>query len=169
MGPRRLTLLRHGEAQNIDTCAEDFDRVLTRRGVAEATEMADRLVHRGLQPDLILCSPAERAWATAQIVATACELEEKQVQCARELYLAPPEITWRIVTACAADFQHVLVCGHNPGLSEVASRLGPTPANRELTTAGLATALWQAADWSALRPELASLCDVDDPNQPEDS
>ncbi len=32
MGARRLTLLRHGKAQSIDACAEDFERTLTHRG-----------------------------------------------------------------------------------------------------------------------------------------
>ena len=97
MGTRRLTLLRHGKAQSIDSCAEDFERALTRRGCIEVQEMATRMVYRDLIPDLILVSPAERAWATAEIVAEACELDTKQVQCARELYLATPETTWRLL------------------------------------------------------------------------
>ena len=75
MGTRRLTLLRHGQAQAIDACTEDFERALTRRGNIEAQEMATRIVHRNLIPDLILVSPAERAWATAEIIANACELD----------------------------------------------------------------------------------------------
>ena len=39
MGTRRLTLLRHGKAQSIDSCAEDFERALTRRGTIEGTEI----------------------------------------------------------------------------------------------------------------------------------
>ena len=88
MGTRRLTLLRHGEAQAPEAYAEDFERPLTRRGGIEAREMGTRLVHRGLIPDLILVSPAERAWSTAEIVAAVCEMDPKQVQCARELYLS---------------------------------------------------------------------------------
>ena len=41
---------------------------------------------------------------------------------------------------------HILICGHNPGLSEVASRLGPKPQRRTLPTAGLATAVWHHAE-----------------------
>ncbi len=120
MGTRRLTLLRHGKAQSIDACAEDFERALTRRGSIEAREMAARIVYRGLIPDLILVSPAERAWATAEIVAAA-------------------------------------------GLSQIASRLGPKPQPRELATAGIASAVWNAAAWESLQPESAISCDLDDP------
>jgi phosphohistidine phosphatase len=163
VGTRRLTLLRHGKAQSIDSCAEDFERALTRRGSIEAREMAARIVYRGLMPDLILVSPAERAWATAEIVAAACELDAKQVQCARELYLATPEATWRLITRRDPALRHIMICGHNPGLSQIASRLGPKPQLRELATAGIASAVWNAADWESLEPESAISCDLDDP------
>jgi phosphohistidine phosphatase len=168
VGTRRLTLLRHGKAQSIDSCAEDFERALTRRGGIEAQEMATRIVYRDLIPDLILVSPAERAWATAEIIANACELDAKQVQCARELYLATPETTWRLITRCDAALRHVMICGHNPGLSQIASRLGPKPQLRELPTAGIASAVWHNAHWETLQPESAISCDLDDPESMAD-
>jgi phosphohistidine phosphatase len=163
VGTRRLTLLRHGKAQSIDSCPEDFERVLTHRGSIEAREMASRIVYRDLVPDLILVSPAERAWATAEIIAEACELDPKQVQCARELYLATPETTWRLLAKRDASLGHIMICGHNPGLSQIASRFGPKPQRRELATAGIATALWKEAQWSTLQPESADSCEIDDP------
>ena len=168
MGTRRLTLLRHGRAQSIDSCAEDFERTLTRRGVIEAEEMASRLVHRNMTPDLILVSPAERAWGTAALVAAACELDGKQVRCARELYLATPETLWRLVQGIEASVKHLLICGHNPGLSQIASRLGPKPQPRDLPTAGLATAVWSAAAWAGLEPETAGATELDDPESMAD-
>ena len=168
MGTRRLTLLRHGKAQSIDSCAEDFERALTRRGGIEAQEMSARIVYRDLVPDLILVSPAERAWATAEIIAEACELDTKQVQCARELYLATPETTWRLLRRCDAALRHIMICGHNPGLSQIASRFGPKPQARELPTAGIASAVWLNAQWQTLEPESAHSCDLDDPESMAD-
>jgi phosphohistidine phosphatase len=160
---RRLTLLRHGQAQAIDSCPEDFERALTKRGIIEAQEIAARILERDLIPDLILVSPADRAWGTAEIIAHACELDDGQLLGARELYLATPETTWRILTLHAGSLDHVMICGHNPGLSQIASRFGPHPQSRDLPTAGLATALWHTADWATLQPETAVRCDFDDP------
>jgi len=168
VGTRRLTLLRHGQAQTIDACTEDFERALTRRGTIEAQEMASRLVHRNLVPDLILVSPAERAWSTAEILASACELDSKHLQCARELYLATPEATWRLLARRDSALRHILICGHNPGLSQLASRLGPQPERRNLATGGLVTAVWQNAQWDTLQPETASTCELDDPENMAD-
>jgi phosphohistidine phosphatase len=168
VGTRRLTLLRHGKAQSIDACAEDFERTLTRRGCIEAREMAMRIVYRDLIPDLILVSPAERAWATAEIIAEACELDAKQMQCARELYLGTPEATWRLLARRDDRLRHIMICGHNPGLSQIASRLGPKPCLRELPTAGIASAVWHNARWETLQPESAVSCELDDPECMED-
>jgi phosphohistidine phosphatase len=160
--------LRHGKAQPIDACAEDFERALTRRGGIEAREMAMRIVYRDLIPDLILVSPAERAWATAEIVAEACELDARQVQCARELYLGEAEATWRLLARRDDRLGHIMICGHNPGLSQIASRLGPKPQPRELPTGGIASAVWHNALWGTLQPESAVSCDLDDPESMAD-
>ena len=168
MGSRRLTLLRHGKAEAADAYPEDYERPLTHRGCIEAQEIASRLVKRNLIPDLILVSPAERAWATAEIVAAACDLDDKQVQCARELYLATPERTWQLLARRPASLNHILICGHNPGLSLVASRFGPKPQPRELPTAGIATAVWSHGEWATLQPETAESCETNDPEEADE-
>jgi phosphohistidine phosphatase len=169
VGTRRLTLLRHGKAEPADAYPEDYERPLTHRGVIEAQEMANRLVKRNLVPDLILVSPAERAWATAEIIADTCELDAKQVQCARELYLATPERTWQVLAHRAASLSHIMICGHNPGLSQLASRLGPKPQQRELSTAGIVTVVWHHAEWATVQPESADSCEMDDPEDMDES
>ena len=169
MGTRRVTLLRHGRAEPADAYPEDYERPLTHRGAIEAQEMAARLVKRDLVPDLILVSPAERAWATAEIIAATCELDDKQVQCARELYLATPERTWKLLANCAPALEHIMICGHNPGLSAVASRFGPKPQRRDLSTAGIATAVWHHAEWATLQPESADSCEMDDPEDMDET
>ncbi len=130
--------------------------------------MATRLVKRNLVPDLILVSPAERAWATAEIIAATCELDAKQMQCARELYLATPERTWQLLAHRAASLNHIMICGHNPGLSLIASRFGPKPQRRELQTAGIATAVWLHGEWATLQPEMADSCEMDDPEDADE-
>jgi phosphohistidine phosphatase len=164
VGTRRLTLLRHGKAEPVDAYPEDYERPLTHRGSIDAEKIAQHLVSNDLIPDLILVSPAERAWATAEIVAATCELDAKQLQCARELYLGTPERTWRLLAHRPASLHHILICGHNPGLSELASRFGPKPKHRELSTAAIASAVWLHAEWAGIQPESADECELQDPD-----
>ncbi|HMD74016.1 MAG TPA: histidine phosphatase family protein [Steroidobacteraceae bacterium] len=158
MGSRRLILLRHGQAQPEDAKTSDFERVLTPRGAHEAAEAGRHLVSAGWKPDLIIVSPAARTLATAVIVAEHCGIDGTLIEAARGLYQASEQAIWRIICACAAapGAAHVgclLVCGHNPGLSQLASRLGPRPERRGMPTAGIATALWTHGDWPDLQPE----------------
>lgn len=160
---RRVTLLRHGQAQPFEAPAQDFSRALTRHGLAQAKAMGELLERSGLMPDLIITSPAVRTLSTAQIVAGACALGERRIHRAADLYQATPDTIWSLITACESTLRHVLVCGHNPGLSRLASRLGPDPRRRELPTAGLATAVWSDAEWGSLRPVEADSCDCMEP------
>ena len=50
MGTRRLTLLRHGKAQSIDACAEDFERALTRRGYGRGRTRGPSTHHQDVEP-----------------------------------------------------------------------------------------------------------------------
>jgi phosphohistidine phosphatase len=62
---KRLTLMRHGDAQWKDPEVADFARPLNRRGNNEAEAIARRLSELQLIPDLIITSPARRAAQTA--------------------------------------------------------------------------------------------------------
>jgi phosphohistidine phosphatase SixA len=95
-------------------------------------------------------------------------MDTKQVQCARELYLADPEVLWEVLRRRNWPGGHVLICGHNPGLSQIATRLGPKRKLRDLPTGGLATAQWHGAAWTTLEPETAISCELDDPESMAD-
>ncbi len=165
MGPhRRLTLLRHGKAHPaVD--GEDPIRTLTKRGVRQAEEMGRRLRERGWIPDLVVASPAVRTWATAEIVARACGLGARSLRRAEALYGAAPATIWKIATASDPEARHVLICGHNPGLSELASRFGPRPEARRLGTGALASAVWDRGGWDEIDPEDAVRCDSEQPEE----
>jgi phosphohistidine phosphatase SixA len=75
---------------------------------------------------------------------------------------------WRLLTKWDPSLRHVMICGHNPGLSQVASRFGPKPQRRDLPPAGLATAVWTNAEWHSMQPETAASCDLDDPESMAD-
>ena len=131
--------------------------------------MARRLVQREWIPDLLLVSPAERTWTTAQIIAKLCEIEEQQLHCARELYLATAESIWQLVSRQSVSVRHIMICGHNPGLSALASMFGHPPRKRELPTGGLVMAEWPDTAWNALSPRSALTCELDDPENPAES
>jgi len=126
---RRVTLLRHGHA--VDHCPSgDFDRALDDRGQAEIEHAALELLAVTTLPTLILASPArrtrdsaavlQRVWttqATAEGVAVGGTPVELRFE--PRLYLASVETLQDIIALNAAQQTHLLLVGHNPGLSDL--------------------------------------------------
>ena len=55
----------------------------------------------------------------------------------RSLYLGSPETIWHELAPLAAQFNTILVVGHNPGISMLAHRLGGSPCERDMKTCEL--------------------------------
>jgi phosphohistidine phosphatase len=161
---RRLILMRHAQAHPQEPPQTDFARPLTERGRRDAHGMGRLLVQRGWVPEAIVASPAERTAVTARIVATCCGLGAGAVSFPPELYHAGAEDYWRMLESQDAALRCVLICGHNPGLSGLASLLGNPAKRRELPTAGLVTGVWRAGAWGGLEPGTAADCEAAGPD-----
>lgn len=147
MGTRTLVILRHAKAANPDGLP-DVERPLTDRGHADAAVAGAWLVHSGLMPDLVLCSPARRTRQTWHGVAVALP-SQPAVRFEDPIYAAPVRTLLATVRAADDTAATVLLIGHNPGLSELSALLDPERADTEgLRTAGIAVhslvGLWTA-------------------------
>lgn len=120
---RQLTLLRHAKSSWDDAGVKDRDRPLNERGERDAPRMGRRLRTRGARPTLILTSPAVRARRTAQIIAREIGYPQEFLQREEDLYLASPDEIIAVIARQDSSFRDLIVCGHNPGLTELANRL----------------------------------------------
>ena len=137
MTTRTLVILRHAKAANPEG-VPDADRPLTDRGHADAAAAGAWLLHSGLVPDLVLCSPARRTRQTWHGVALALPTAP-QVRYEEPIYGAPVRTLLATVRAAAEEATTVLLIGHNPGLSELCALFDPQHADTEgLRTAGIA-------------------------------
>jgi phosphohistidine phosphatase len=160
MGTRRLILMRHGQAHPEQPNQGDFARTLTERGRRDAESMGRLLARRGWSPEGIVASPAERTAATARIIATACGFDMPRIAWAPELYLADATQYWETLETQDPALGCVLICGHNPALSRLASLLGKPARPRDLPPAGFVTGVWQAAGWQGLEAAHAVECEA---------
>jgi phosphohistidine phosphatase len=149
-GLKRLTLVRHGKSDWSLPGQQDWDRVLNKRGQQDAPEMARRLRSRKLKPDLILASPAVRALSTASIMARELKVSPEQIAADERLYLADPEQIRTVVRELGGDVKHVMVFGHNPGITECANRLSAGEQIDNMPTCAVFTACFAVEDWSTL-------------------
>jgi phosphohistidine phosphatase len=111
-----LVLFRHAKAVRPDLARDDFDRVLTPAGLAQAEIQALRLFEAGFTPDVALVSTAARAAQTWE--AASRYFPSAKVQLTYDLYLAPPTIY--LDHAKASQAGRVLLIAHDPGLHELA-------------------------------------------------
>ena len=148
---KRLTLLRHATADTKDARVADFDRPLNRKGISESTAMAKRLLERELIPEFVLTSPAVRAQQTTEIFVRELEIPLRKIRKDERLYLAHADDILEAIRATGPRIAHLMVVGHNPGLTELARRL--TPADlEELPTASICTMQFDASAWVDIAP-----------------
>jgi len=122
---KRLTLMRHADAQWKDPEVDDFARPLNRRGHSEAESMARRLTELKLVPDLIVTSSARRAAQTAEILADELSLLPRTIRYEEPLYLGGVQEILKLARTIGPRVSHLMIIGHNPGISEVANLLAP--------------------------------------------
>jgi phosphohistidine phosphatase len=143
----RLTLMRHANAQWNDSEISDFERPLNCRGHSEAEAMARRMSELGLCPALLFVSTARRALQTAETVAQEVGVPARYICREESLYLAPAEEILRLVRATGPRIPHVMVVGHNPGISEAANLLAPNREIGHLNTAAMCSFTFDAHSW----------------------
>ena len=146
----RLTLVRHAKSDLGLPGQQDWDRVLNRRGQQDAPEMARRLRARKLKPDLILSSPAVRALSTASIMARELKVPVERIAQDERLYLAGPAQIIEVVRELGGDVAHVMVFGHNPGITDCANQLSAGEKIDNMPTSAVFTARFALMDWSQL-------------------
>ena len=145
---KRLTLMRHADARWKDV--SDLERPLNRRGSSAAEAMARRLLDLELVPDLVLVSPARRTHQTAEIVARELSLPARRVVREEALYLASAADLLKVVQAAGPRIAHLMVVGHNPGVSELMQLLAPESGNAGLATAAICSIGFDSRDWTGI-------------------
>ncbi|MGF1646223.1 MAG: histidine phosphatase family protein [Kineosporiaceae bacterium] len=168
---RTLLLYRHADASRPPATA-DVDRDLSDRGERQARAAGRWLLAEGLLPDLVVVSPSvrtTRTWAlTGEVVAREGNVPGRQTGVAPAVVVEPAvyaggvEELSEIVHDLPPDVATALICGHEPGLSEVLCHLageGSAPGELDrLAARGMrkgSVAVLVADDlahWRAARP-----------------
>jgi phosphohistidine phosphatase len=149
---KRLTLMRHADAQWKDPEVADFARPLNRRGHTEAESMGRRLIELALIPDLIVTSSARRAAQTAEILVHELSLLPRSIRYEEALYLGGAQDILKLVRTIGPRVSHLMIIAHNPGISEAAHLLVPDREMGGLSTAALCTTTFDIEQWPAVAP-----------------
>jgi len=160
---RRLLLLRHAKAEPGKPGQDDHDRALAARGRRDAECMGEAMSKRGLAPEQVLCSSAQRTRETLDRILPHLP-SGLTLTLDKGLYLASAEEILARVALVDARVRCLLVVGHNPGIAALAERLSgkrgsaaATRLRRKFPTGALAEIAVDSARWRDLTPEGATL------------
>jgi phosphohistidine phosphatase len=157
--PRTLYLLRHAKSSWADEGVADVDRPLAPRGERDARRLAQRLGRQGVDPDVVLCSPALRARQTLELLRPGLR-EDVEVLVEDGLYGAVAAALLQRLRRLPDTCGSALLVGHNPGLQELALRLAGAAERDRLShfpTAALAVLAVRSAGWGGLDDSGAAL------------
>ncbi|MBV9242393.1 MAG: histidine phosphatase family protein [Acidobacteria bacterium] len=142
---KTLILLRHAKSSWKDIGSADFDRPLNERGRRAAPFMGRLLRDRGVEPELIISSPAKRARKTAKLFREAGEFDAEIIYEER-IYEAAPGTLLQVVTQADNELRSLMLVGHNPGMEGLiqvlTGRIEPMP------TAAVAVIEVAADNWA---------------------
>jgi phosphohistidine phosphatase len=155
---KTLTLVRHAKSSWDEPGLSDKERPLNKRGERDAPLMGQRIVAAGIRPSLIISSPAVRAWTTARIIAREISYPVEFLQREDDLYMASLDKLLDVLVAQDADFNNLMMVGHNPGLTTLANYLVPGVTDN-LPTSGVVSVTFEQDDWTLYqRPSMQLHC-----------
>lgn len=153
---RLLTLIRHAKSSWDYPELSDFERPLNDRGRRDAARMASRAGQTLPRASRLLTSPATRAITTARIFAEALGIDFDAVQVEPRIYEASRKTLLEVLQNIADSAQHIVIFGHNPGLSELAHTLASCPFD-EMPTCAVVHLQLGVKHWSEVGPGCGKL------------
>jgi phosphohistidine phosphatase len=124
---KTLILVRHAKSSHSFGLSSDFDRPLNERGFREAADMGKKLFKKKIPIDKFVSSPAVRAKTTAELFVSEYDLKVKEILFIPSLYSASPENFTELVETLDDACHSIALFSHNPGITEFAGSLTPTP------------------------------------------
>jgi phosphohistidine phosphatase len=119
---KTIFLIRHAKSDWGNTGLRDFDRPLSERGLRDAPRMSAFLASKGVEPGLLISSPANRAQTTAGYFADAFGIPKNHIDLRREIYEAEVEVINKIVQDLDDHLNIICLFGHNPTFTQFANQ-----------------------------------------------
>jgi phosphohistidine phosphatase len=122
MSLRNILLLRHGEAEHISPVGDDHGRRLTPRGRRQIATVCHHLDKLNYRASIVYCSDSRRTVETLENLASRF-FHGVSPKYESPLYNASEETVCNYLFQTAETAPSILIVGHNPALSDLASYL----------------------------------------------
>ena len=163
---KTLYLLRHAKSSWATPDVKDFDRPLNERGFSDAPEMAARMKERGEKIDLMVSSPALRAYTTATIFCEVLGIDPGSIVQNRQIYLAGSPKLQQLISLFDESASSAMLVAHNPALTDLANDLAHAGIDN-VPTCGIVALQLPVEHLFDLQPGQARLLRFNFPKNPD--
>jgi phosphohistidine phosphatase len=118
---KTLYLMRHAKASWEEPGVSDTDRPLIPKGVKKTKQIVEFLLKRETAVDMIISSPAVRAYETAKIVAAGLNYPLNKIKIDRKIYDGYYDRILDIIYGTPNEIDSVMIFGHNPTITNLAN------------------------------------------------
>ena len=146
---KRLLIVRHAKSSWDYPELRDIDRPLNKRGKRNAPEMGRRLAQRGISPDILISSPAKRAWSTAKRLAEALGYDLGKIKIEQNLYHGTVNDISDIIRSMDNSMNTIMIFGHNPDLTTFTNKLSGSDIYN-IPTCGIAEIQFEISSWEEI-------------------
>lgn len=161
---KTLYLMRHAKSSWDDLNLSDHDRPLNKRGNRDANSMGELLRARGLKPDLVMSSTANRARTTAGIIIPALGISAEKITLEKAIYEASVTTLKALIRNISDEHQSAMLFGHNPGFTWTATELSGNYFEN-VPTCGMVSIEFSVESWQNVSSESGKLLGYDYPKK----
>ncbi|MBL7924274.1 MAG: histidine phosphatase family protein [Bacteroidia bacterium] len=154
-----LILVRHAKSLHNDYVEQDIERHLCDRGYHDAAVSSGWCSSKKIVPDLMLSSPAIRAFSTALIFANRLGYASDAIRLEAAIYEASVRNLVYVLDGIPEGTKTCMLFGHNPGFTELLNYLcGPVCS--QLPTAAVARITLRRSPGGKIEPARSELLDL---------
>ena len=143
---KRIILVRHAKSDWSEEQKSDHERGLNQRGKRDIPLMASILIQKYPIPELILSSDSNRTQATIDGI-TRLGYKYGRIEYTNALYLAPVKTFEQEISEVSDTVSTLLICAHNPGISDFLNHMCPANEFEEFPTLGTALIVLGIDSW----------------------
>jgi phosphohistidine phosphatase len=144
---KKLIIIRHGKATH--ELMPDRERFLTEKGIKRVAKHAEILKEKNIFPDLIVSSPAVRAYETAKIIAKSLNYNNANIVINEYFYFESMQTVINHLGQLPNDASTVFIVGHNNLWTDLADALSSKDI-WHLRTAGIFGVQLDTDDWAEI-------------------
>jgi phosphohistidine phosphatase len=159
---KELLIVRHAKSDWKDSSVPDIDRPLNDRGLRNAPEMAARLKNRPWLPQVLVSSPAVRAFTTAKAFESTLGFPPGSITLNKSIYEAGTRTLLQVINSLDNSKDRIALFGHNPGLTQVVNYLCDAGIDN-IPTCGMALIRFETDQWKEVSGDLGELIWFDYP------